>query len=166
MVPSHYLNQWWFIASWILWNKLEWNWVKIWRFSFIQENSFQSVVCKMAAILFQDQCVNILSLRQNGWQFANNIFNAFQMQILGWISMKFEHNFTKPCSWGGGGVKYASIGSDDGLAPIRWQAIIWNNDGLIYWCIHASLSVKELKLCGCIGTGWSQRMCRRPLRQK
>ena len=25
-----------------------------------------------------------------------------------------------------------------------WQAIIWTNDGLIYWCIYASLSLNEL----------------------
>ena len=25
--------------------------------------------------------------------------------------------------------QYSSIGSDNGLAPTRWQAIIWTNDG-------------------------------------
>ena len=25
-----------------------------------------------------------------------------------------------------------SIGSDNGLAPSRWQAIIWTNDGLVH----------------------------------
>ena len=37
-----------------------------------------------------------------------------------------------------------SIGSDNGLAPSRRQAIIWINDGLIYWRIYASLSVNEM----------------------
>ena len=32
----------------------------------------------------------------------------------------------------------ASIGSDDGLAPMRQQAIIWTNDGLLHWSIYAS----------------------------
>ena len=31
-----------------------------------------------------------------------------------------------------------SIGSADGLAPNRRQAIIWTNDGPIYWSIYAS----------------------------
>ena len=40
--------------------------------------------------------------------------------------------------------QYSSIGSDDGLASTRRQAIIWTNDGLVYWCICASLSLNEL----------------------
>ena len=28
-------------------------------------------------------------------------------------------------------VKYAIIGSDNGLSPVRRQAIIWTNDGLL-----------------------------------
>ena len=27
--------------------------------------------------------------------------------------------------------QYSNIGSDNGLAPSRWQAIIWTNDGYI-----------------------------------
>ena len=41
-------------------------------------------------------------------------------------------------------IKY-SIGSDNGLVPIRRQAITWTNDGLGWWRIHASLSLNELK---------------------
>ena len=37
-----------------------------------------------------------------------------------------------------------NIGSDNGLAPNMWQAIIWTNDGLIYWGIYTSLSLNEL----------------------
>ena len=37
------------------------------------------------------------------------------------------------------------IGSDNGLAPSRWQAIIWTNDGIVYWRIYASLGLNELK---------------------
>ena len=29
------------------------------------------------------------------------------------------------------------IGSDNGLSPNRWQAILWTNDGLVYWRIYA-----------------------------
>ena len=31
--------------------------------------------------------------------------------------------------------RWVSFGSDDGLAPNEWQAIIWTNDGLVYWHI-------------------------------
>ena len=39
------------------------------------------------------------------------------------------------------------VGSDIVLVPIRRQAIIWSpwtNDGLVYWCIYASLGLNEL----------------------
>ena len=37
--------------------------------------------------------------------------------------------------------QWSSIDSDNGLAPNRRQAIIWNNDGLGHWCIYASLGL-------------------------
>ena len=39
--------------------------------------------------------------------------------------------------------KKNSNGSDNALAPNKWQAIIWNDDGLAYWCIYALLSLDE-----------------------
>ena len=36
----------------------------------------------------------------------------------------------------GSNWQFVSIGWDDGLAPNRWQAIIWTNDSLFHWCIH------------------------------
>ena len=44
----------------------------------------------------------------------------------------------------GSNYKYVSIGPDDGLAPIRRQAIIWTNGGLVYRRIYASLGLNEL----------------------
>ena len=35
--------------------------------------------------------------------------------------------------------------SDNGLEPVRQQAIIWINDSLVYWHIYASLGFNELK---------------------
>ena len=37
-----------------------------------------------------------------------------------------------------------SIDSNSGLAPNRQLAIIWNNAGLVYWCIYAPLRLNEL----------------------
>ena len=34
--------------------------------------------------------------------------------------------------------QYATIGSDNGLAPNRPQTVVWTNDGLISWRIYAS----------------------------
>ena len=54
--PSHYLNQCWNIVNWTLGNKLQWNLNRN-LFIFIQENAFENVVWKMAAILSGPQCV-------------------------------------------------------------------------------------------------------------
>ena len=40
----------------------------------------------------------------------------------------FEKYFTEVCSWGFN-QQYSSIGSDNGLAPTRRQAIIWSRGG-------------------------------------
>ena len=54
--PSHYLNQCWNIVNWTLRNKLQWNLNRN-SIIFIQENAFENVVWKMAAILTRPQCV-------------------------------------------------------------------------------------------------------------
>ena len=40
--------------------------------------------------------------------------------------------------------QYFNIGSDNGLVPVRQQAIIWTNDGLVYWHKYVSLGLNEL----------------------
>ena len=42
--------------------------------------------------------------------------------------------------------QYVIIGSENGLAPKRWQAIIWTNDGVVYWRIYESPVLNELKM--------------------
>ena len=48
-----------------------------------------------------------------------------------WKCLNFDWYLTEVCSqksnW-----QYAGIGSDNDLAPTRWQAFIWTNDGLVY----------------------------------
>ena len=56
MVSSHYLNQCWNIVNWNLGRKLQWNFIRN-SSIFIQENAFENVVWKMAAILSWPQCV-------------------------------------------------------------------------------------------------------------
>ena len=52
-------NQCWDIVNWNLRNKLQWN-LKRNSYIFIQENAFENVVWRMAAILSRPQCVNSL----------------------------------------------------------------------------------------------------------
>ena len=49
-MPSHYLNQCWFFVNWTLDNKFYWNLYEN-KQIIIQENAFESVVCKRAATL-------------------------------------------------------------------------------------------------------------------
>ena len=44
--------------------------------------------------------------------------------------------------------KQSNMGSDNGLAWVRHCAIIWTNDGLVYWRIYASLGLNELRELG------------------
>ena len=59
LVSSHYLNECWNIVNWTLGNKLQWNFNQN-SYIFIQENVFENVVWKMAAILSQPQCVETI----------------------------------------------------------------------------------------------------------
>ena len=80
--------------------------------------------------------------RQNGRHFA--IWQmAYSKAISGRKMFEFRINFTEICSqvskW-----QNTSIGSDNGLVPIRQRAIIWNNDGFDYSSIYASLGLNGL----------------------
>ena len=59
LVESHYLNQCWDIVNWTIRNKFQWNFIRN-SFIFIQENAFENVVCKTAAILSRPQCVKLV----------------------------------------------------------------------------------------------------------
>ena len=56
--PSHYLNQCWNVVNSTLENKLQQNFNQN-SYIFIQENAFENVSCKMAAILSWPQCVKL-----------------------------------------------------------------------------------------------------------
>ena len=71
--------------------------------------------------------LNTLRRRQNGHHFADDIFKCIFLNENVWILIKISVKFVPedPVN------KYYSIGSDNGLAPNRQQAIIWTNGGLI-----------------------------------
>ena len=57
--------------------------------------------------------------------------------------------FKKKLHWNlslGSNWQWVSIGSDNGLVPNRQQAIIWTNDGPVYWYVYESLGLDELTL--------------------
>ena len=49
--------------------------------------------------------------------------------------MYFYSNVTEVCFYGSS-WQWSVISSGNGLVPSRWQAIIWTNEGLVYWHTH------------------------------
>ena len=72
--------------------------------------------------------------------FADDIFKHIYLNENHFISVEFS---LKIFSWGSN-YQYTSIGSDNGLALNRRQAIIWTKGGLVYWHMYASLGLNEL----------------------
>ena len=68
--------------------------------------------------------VNTLRPRQNGHRFADDTFKRIFLNENVRISIKISLKFVPKGPFN----KYSSIGSDNGLAPVRRQAIIWTND--------------------------------------
>ena len=83
--------------------------------------------------------VNTSRPRQNGRHVADDISSAFSWMKIFEFRLKFHWIMFLTVNW-----QYGSIGSDDGLAPTRRQAIIWTNDGQVWWRIYASLGLNEL----------------------
>ena len=89
---------------------------------FIHHASRSRLVLVMLWRLFDP--LNTLRPRQNGRHFADDTFKRiFLMKML-----EFWLNFTEVCSQRSN-KQYSSIGSGNGLAPTRRQAINWTNGG-------------------------------------
>ena len=53
---------------------------------------------------------------------------GFWLRFLWSLFLSFELTISQHCS-------------DNGMTPTRRQAIIWTNDGIVYWCIYVSLGL-------------------------
>ena len=76
--------------------------------------------------------------RQNGHHFTDDIFKYNFLNEGVWISVKISLKFVPNSE-----CMYSSLGSDNGMAPVRLQAVIWTNDGYLidaYLCHSASMS--------------------------
>ena len=83
--------------------------------------------------------LNPLRPTQNSRRFTDDTFKRIFLNENVIISIKISVTFVPKALIN----KYSSIGSDNGLEPNRPQAIIWTNDGLVYWGIYASLGLNE-----------------------
>ena len=61
---GYYLNQWWNIVNWTLGNKFQWNVTRNLNI-FMEENTFENVVCEMLSISSRLQCVKATDLIKN-----------------------------------------------------------------------------------------------------
>ena len=110
---------WWFINNIILYNGI----YKL-SVTFPWDHRYGRSVVELLSLI---PIVTILRPRQNGHHFADIILNAFS-----WMK---RFNFLFKCHWNVLLRVYLTIHHicSDGLAPIRWHAIIWTNDGLSYF---------------------------------
>ena len=88
-----------------------------------------------------ERCISLIEVETKWLRFCRRYF---QCHFLEWkLLYFFSLNFTEICyqrpNW-----QYTSIGSDDGLAPIKRQNILWTNDGLVYCRIYVSFGLEEL----------------------
>ena len=86
--------------------------------------------------------INPLRQKQNGRLFADDVFIRIILNENSWISNNISLKYVPY-----GLIDNVIIGSDNGLASNRRQAIIWTNNGLVYWRIYASLGLNELVYC-------------------
>ena len=115
---------------------------------FIQENAYEIVVAKTAAILsrgggakFRSYPFKIL------WQAMpcciEILFNRLALQEAGFVSDNVIY-IVDGHPWRRSNWQQPSTGSDIVLAPNRQQTIIWTNADLIHWRIHVAQGGDEL----------------------
>ena len=84
--------------------------------------------------------LNKLRPRQNGRHFADDNSKCIFLNENVYISIKISMIFFSY----GSNWQHSIIGSDNGLAPNRRQAIIWTNDGLCCRRIYVLIGLSEL----------------------
>ena len=76
--------------------------------------------------------INTFRPRQDGRHFPDDIFNYIFLNENAWISIKISLKFVPK------GPVNNIPSSVQIMAPIKRQAIIWTNDGLVYWHIYVT----------------------------
>ena len=111
--------------------------------------NFNEIKNKMKAILIMEKHF-LVSVAHNGVDKPHlpldKMAAILQTSLNGFSQMKlydFDWNLLEFVPWCPINTIHI-IGSDNGLAPTKRQAIIWTNDGLVWWGIYAFLSLNEL----------------------
>ena len=81
--------------------------------------------------------------KMDTWQFCRRSIQTYFLEwdwcVLFQISLQFV--LKDPIK------NIPAFGQKNGLALIRRQAIVWTNDGLVYWRIYVSLGLNEWMIC-------------------
>ena len=154
-MPSHYLKQYWHIVKGSLGTCSYELWIKIRKWII-------NVVGKISPVSSRPQCVkwtatkmlfslmakfvNTMRPRQNGRQLAVILKCAVvnENRIFIRISLKFVPK-------GGSNRQYVNTGTNNDLAPKRRIAIIYNNDGIVYWRRFVPRGLDHFKQDICLG---------------
>ena len=91
-------------------------------------NTIDRNTCSINCSISRCYPLNISRPIQGGCPFSDTIFkHIFVIDNLNvWLSIKISPKFIFRVE--------NRMGSDNGLALNRWQAVIWTNDDIIYWC--------------------------------
>ena len=134
--------------------QLEWKWFSGWlipvdqynipsrgsamksKVSFFKFSPVPDTWVSLTAFLGQRTALSTLRPRQNARYFPHDICKCIFLNENVWISIKISLFVPE------GPIN--NTGSDNGLMPVRQQAIIWINDALVHWRIYASLSLNVL----------------------
>ena len=88
----------------------------------------------------RSETFNILRATQSLRQFNDDIFTCIFLNE----NIYFDYEFPEVC-YQGSNLQYSTIGSNNGLAPSRREAIIWTNGGLSTHMRHPASKVKKSK---------------------
>ena len=97
----------------------------------------------MAAMLSRPQCVNwdiSFEAKTNGRPFADGIFKFIFLYEKCCISIQISSKFVP----NGSNYKHTRLGSDNGLASIRRQAIVFDQLWSGHYHVYASFGIDEL----------------------
>ena len=135
--PSHYLNQYWVIVNWTLWNNLQWILLKIQNFSFtkmhLKISSAKSwPFCPGGdELIMSHNPIPIIPANKSLQNIAEELYEISWSQVSSFGERFIVSSKLHLTHWGWVThiciSRITNIGSDNGLSPGRRRSIIWTN---------------------------------------
>ena len=120
-------------------------WSKIRSLSHLCQNPISAGTANSHAVIAdwsmtQRAWINTPRPHRNGCHFVDGIFEFIFLNDICCVLIQISSTFVPLVLI----AKTCIIGLDNGLSPVRRQAIIWSNDDLFCWRIYTSLDLDEL----------------------